>query len=110
MIGERLAELRKDANLTQEELGEILGLTNFTISGYELNKNEPPDETKIRIARYFDVTIDYLLGLTDYPKHYYLSGNMIRLPERFPNEAKRDLAQYLDYLDYKYIKTKDIKL
>jgi len=67
IIGERLYELRKDADLTQDELATILNINKHSISSYERDKSEPPDVIKIAIAQYFDVSIDYLLGLTDNP-------------------------------------------
>lgn len=53
MIGERLNELRKDRRLTQKELGEILNVNHHSISSYENNKSEPPDDIKIQIAKFF---------------------------------------------------------
>lgn len=51
MIGERLLELRKDADLTQDDLAEILKINKHSISSYERDKSEPPDAIKIAIAR-----------------------------------------------------------
>ena len=65
MEGERLSELRKDNGLTQRDLAEILGVSENSISLYERNINTPDDELKIKIANYFNVSLDYLLGATD---------------------------------------------
>ena len=67
MIGERLLDLRKDADLTQDDLAEILKINKHSISSYERDKSEPPDAIKIAIAQYFNVSTDYLLGITDDP-------------------------------------------
>ena len=64
-FGNILQELREDNNLSQQELGEILNFTGQTISYWELNKREPDIETLIKIAKYFDVTLDYLCGKED---------------------------------------------
>ena len=64
LIGERLYDLRKDAGLTQDELAAILNINKHSISSYEREKSEPPDAIKIGIAKYFHVSVDYLLGLT----------------------------------------------
>lgn len=64
-LGKRLKKLRKDNNLTQKELAKVLNIKNNTLSQYENGINEPNDEIKIKIADYFDVTIDYLLGRTN---------------------------------------------
>ena len=79
MIGERLLELRKDADLTQDDLAAILKINKHSISAYERNKSEPPDDIKIAIARYFQVSIDYLLGLTDNPAPYSRTASALRL-------------------------------
>lgn len=59
----RLKQLRTEKGLTQEELGNQLGLANNTISRYETGSNEPPKfETWQKIADYFNVSVPYLQG------------------------------------------------
>ena len=65
MIGERLRELRKNKGLSQQKLSDILGLTKSAVSLYEKNKTEPNDKIKIIIAKYFDISVDYLIGVID---------------------------------------------
>lgn len=67
MIGERLLDLRKSAGMTQDDLAEVLSINKHSISAYERDKSEPPDDIKIAIADYFDVSLDYLLGVTTIP-------------------------------------------
>lgn len=67
MIGERLKKLRQERGILQRQLAEILKITQQTISLYESNKREPDAETLSKIADFFGVTIDYLLGRTDNP-------------------------------------------
>ncbi|WP_432662550.1 helix-turn-helix transcriptional regulator [Wukongibacter baidiensis] len=62
ILGDRLKKLRKDKKITQKELAKILNIQNTTLSQYENGVNEPNDEMKVKIADYFGVTIDYLLG------------------------------------------------
>lgn len=102
MIGERLLDLRKDAGLSQDELSAILQVNKHSISSYERDKSEPPDEIKIKIAKYFGVSIDYLLGVIDNPKPYIEHRAYIRLPLGFPSEALFDLKDYINYLVQKY--------
>ena len=84
MIGERLYDLRKDRDLTQQELGEILNVNHHSISSYERSKSEPPDDIKIRMAHYFGVSLDYLMGVTEDPRPYEVEENgFIRLPPGF---------------------------
>ena len=102
MIGERLLDLRKDAGLTQDQLAAALNINKHSISSYERDKNEPPDAIKIEMARYFNVSVDYLLGLTDDPRPYSGGHNILRLPNGFPAEAKASLRDYADFLKGKY--------
>lgn len=62
MFGERLKELRKTKNLTQENIGELCGVGKATISNWESNSTDPPLETVMKLANYFGVSIDFLLG------------------------------------------------
>ena len=57
----RIKELRTQKKVSQKELAEYLNVTQVQISKYELGKNEPDLETLSKIAKYFDVTIDYIL-------------------------------------------------
>lgn len=61
MLGERIVELRIERGLKQIELAEELGIANTTLSQYESGQRRPSDEVKIRMATFFDVTLDYLM-------------------------------------------------
>ncbi|WP_050184329.1 helix-turn-helix domain-containing protein [Domibacillus robiginosus] len=65
MIGERLKKLRKEKKLTQEELGKKVNVTKVSISGYETGNRSPDSETLQKLADFFNVSIDYLLGRSD---------------------------------------------
>ena len=60
-FGERLRALREGKNLTQKELGKILGLEQRTISNYEIDIRFKNGDRLIKIADFFGVSIDYLL-------------------------------------------------
>ena len=62
---QRIAILRKEANLTQEELAQKMGYTRAAVSAWELGRNEPSYNDAVKIANYFGVSVDYLLGKTD---------------------------------------------
>ena len=64
----RLKELRKQFKLSQAELGEALGLSRSAICLYETGKRAPDKETLIKIAAFFGVSLDYLLGLDNETK------------------------------------------
>ena len=60
-----LKELRKESNLSQKQVAEKLCISQQTYSDYENGKTEPTIETLITIKNFFNVTIEYLLGLED---------------------------------------------
>lgn len=64
----RLRKLRLDAGLDQVELAKILNVAKQTVSNWENGNRAPDHEMLIRIADFFNVTTDYLLGRTDYPR------------------------------------------
>lgn len=66
-LGGRIKQLRKKAGLTQSELGKYLKVGKSTISQYETNTNMPDSDMILKIANFFDVSTDYLLGRTNTP-------------------------------------------
>lgn len=63
-FGENLKTLRKSRNLTQKELGLMVSLSKAVVSKYENGMGYPSFDILIRIAQYFGVTTDYLLGVS----------------------------------------------
>lgn len=61
---EKLKMLRKEKNLGQTELARALGVSKGTISLWENGLREPNMSSLIRIAQYFDVSVDFLVGIT----------------------------------------------
>lgn len=100
MLGELLRELRKDHNMTQAELAAQLGLSPLTISSYECGRSLPDDETKVKIARIFGVSLDYLLGLVRTPFPYERERNCIVLPASFSQEDIERVKEYISFLQY----------
>lgn len=69
MFAEKLKELRKQKpGLTQAMLAKQLGIAKTTYSSYEQGKRQPDYDMLLKIANYFDVTTDYLLGINNTPK------------------------------------------
>lgn len=65
MKGYRIKALREERGLKQEELAKILSIAPSTIGMYERDAREPNDEIKLKLAEFFDVSIDYLLGKSE---------------------------------------------
>jgi transcriptional regulator with XRE-family HTH domain len=64
-IGDRLKKLRLEKGLTIREVAKIFNISKSTVSDYERGRTTPNYELLIKMADYFNVTTDYLLGLTD---------------------------------------------
>ncbi|MCL2860783.1 MAG: helix-turn-helix domain-containing protein [Firmicutes bacterium] len=64
-FSKRIKELRENDGLSLRDLAEDISINHSTIANWERGFREPPFDTLIKIADYFDVTTDYLLGRTD---------------------------------------------
>ena len=62
---QRIQDLRTDADLSQKQLSEILHISQRSYSHYETGSRNIPVEMLIRLANYYDISVDYLLGRTD---------------------------------------------
>ena len=65
-FAQRLKELRTENNLTQQQVATKLGIRQQSYTRYENGAGEPSLDTLIAIAKIYNVSVDYLLGLTDY--------------------------------------------
>ena len=65
IFAERLSELRKESNLSLMQLGKDLGVSDTALSRWERGVQIPNIETLVIIAKYFNVSTDYLVGLED---------------------------------------------
>lgn len=61
----RLVELRKENGYTRESLANELGISKYTLRNYELGSTEPGHSFLIKIANFFNVSIDYIMGVTN---------------------------------------------
>jgi transcriptional regulator with XRE-family HTH domain len=87
MFSERLRTLRKEKKMTMEDLAHIIGVGKSTISSYESDLRRPKKETLIHLSDIFEVSTDYLLGLSD---------------DRTRKEDSKDLSKLLSEPDYHY--------
>lgn len=96
----RIKELRRNRHLTQEQLGNTVSVTQQNISRYENDIYEIPIDVLVKISNYFNVTIEYLLGLTDTKRDF--EGQVI---------VKRMLDEYYDFIEiYKTLEEEDREL
>ena len=66
----RIRDLREDRDLTQKEIAEYLHIKQNTYSQYENGQRQIPIDFIISLARYYNTSTDYILGLTDNPNPY----------------------------------------
>lgn len=67
---QRLRDLREDRDLNQTEVAKMLGMSQTGYSKYETGENDIPTSVLIKLAAFYDTSIDYLLGITDTKKRY----------------------------------------
>lgn len=65
---QRIRDLREDRDLKQRQLAEYLNCSQQVYSNYELGQRDVPTDILIKLADFYGVSVDYLLGLTANPK------------------------------------------
>jgi transcriptional regulator with XRE-family HTH domain len=115
MFCKRLKKLRTDKNLTHQQMADFLGVTRQAYGNYENGKREPDFETVKRLADFFEVSVNYLLGSSNSPsppspktKKLY---DAIYRAEELPEENIEQVADALEALiKHHKEKTKNQKL
>lgn len=107
----RIKELRKQNGMTQASLAKVLKVSDRTVGFYETGGRDPDTDTLIKLADFFDVSVDYLLGRSDIRNFNYKLKNESpsvvldekhEFNEKFPPEAKRDMKIIEEFIVYKY--------
>ena len=101
VIGERLAEVRKDHGDTQQSFAVKMNVTKYTVSSWEQEKSEPNHEMLVKICRLYEISSDYLLGLSD-ADPAYIRNRM----ENLGQEDQLLLKELEDFLLWKKRKNK----
>lgn len=70
MMYQRLRDLREDRDLNQQTLADLLNVSQTTYSRYESRTLDIPSISLIKLAKFYEISVDYLLGLTDIKKPY----------------------------------------
>ena len=66
----RLRDLREDKDMNQTQIAKILEMSQTGYSKYETGENDIPTSILIKLAKFYNTSIDYILGQTDNPKRY----------------------------------------
>lgn len=104
-FGEILSSLRNEAKITQKDLANILGVSRGTIGMYEIGQRDPDTETLKKLAKFFNVSIDYLIGLTTIKdvspiiKQKNTEKPVSELNEKDERDIKKDLIKTLEQLE-----------
>lgn len=89
----RLKQLREENGMLQKDLAEKIGVTRNSITAYESGKREPDLEKIIKLSKVFDVSIDYLVGVSDIKKrdnHFYVAV------EKLKNISLKELIEIIE--------------
>ncbi|MBR8660726.1 helix-turn-helix domain-containing protein [Brevibacillus sp. NL20B1] len=108
MLGDRLKEQRTLRKIRQEDVATKIGIARTTYAMYEQNKREPDNETLQKLADFFGVSVDYLLGRTDDPASINKSERPLTELEnlffyeldKLSEEDKKKALEHVRYLRY----------
>ena len=64
----RIRDLREDRDYTQVKIAEILNCSQQVYSNYELGQRDIPTDVLIKLSKFYNVSVDYILGISDNPK------------------------------------------
>lgn len=68
MMYKRIRDLREDRDLTQKEMAKVLNCSQQVYSNYELGQRDIPTDILIKLSAFYNVSVDYILGISDNPK------------------------------------------
>lgn len=132
-FSERLKELRVSRNLTQKQVYEAVGMSAIGYQRYEYGTRAPAYQNLVALAKFFDVSIDYLVGATDDPKQSletvhtipkksfpiqgvrgnphknYQNDFSVEIRGNIPQEALKELEDFINKLKNKYVYSEDQK-
>lgn len=111
-FGEQLEKLRKEQHMTQEEMGEKFGICASTLSNYERGVHQPDLEFIDKVADYFQVSIDYMFGRTNFCSpidqlnilltESFTTGDLLNVVLEYDHPHLELLLSYMDYLSSKH--------
>lgn len=99
ILGDMIAELRQDSGMNQKNLADVLKVSVATISHYESGKSYPDLDTLIRIANYFGVSVDYLLGRTRIKVDFETFHRQVKLLDGTTTSMDQVMQEFLKLSD-----------
>lgn len=104
MLGDRIKEARKAKGLKQEELADLIGAKNTSVSGWENNEHRPSIDLITKMSEVLEVKVSWLLEENEKPDNTKVLNYLIEGLEQLPEEAKREIDNMIDYIKTKYKK------
>ncbi|WP_028987646.1 helix-turn-helix domain-containing protein [Thermicanus aegyptius] len=103
MFQKRLKALRTKKKLTHQDMADFLGISRQAYGLYENGKREPDFHTLQKLADFFNVSTDYLLGRTDEPNNETLAAHRTDdLMADLPPEARKSLEEFIESMKKLY--------
>ena len=94
-LGEKIKYLRKQKKITQEELAKTIGAVRGTLANWEIDVASPDKEMLIKIADFFKVTTDYLLGREEKSIDYSPLEKFIKDFQKLPDKERKEAVKRL---------------
>lgn len=108
MLTKRLKELRNEKDILQKDVANYLNITTSAYGFYEQGKRTPDSETLTKLANFFEVSVDYLLGRTNIKNNNPLDKDItLALHSEYdyddlPEEARKEISNFIKYMRDKY--------
>ena len=97
---QRLKDIREDNEKTQSDIAEVLNTVRQQYNRWETGKQELPMHHFITLARYYNISLDYLLGLIREPLPYERSDHAVQCPQDFTAEDIQKVREYIKFLEF----------
>jgi transcriptional regulator with XRE-family HTH domain len=95
-FGNRMAQLRKEKDLSRDELGEKIGTSGAIVGRYERNDMKPSIEIAAKIAEALDVSLDYLVGISSELIKDKKMINRLEDVKKLPEKERDKIFEYID--------------
>lgn len=109
-ISTRIRKLRKDKNFRQQQIADYLGISQQSYSHYEQHKRELPIRHVIKLAEFYNISTDYLLGTSpcrtgefDFNSYYIQDiplRNILLVLHKLNRKNRLELVRFLSFLDH----------
>ena len=97
-FGNRIAQLRKEKDLSRDELGEKIGTSGAIVGRYERNDMKPSIEIAAKIAEALDVSLDYLVGISSELIKDKKMINRLEDVKKLPEKEREKIFEYIDLI------------